>query len=100
MTARHHLGMSARHHRNPQIGVSEAYQGQGIGSALLAHAFKSASAVDDLIGAMWMFLEAINVKSEAFYSEIGFKWFNQNRKEMIIPIAAIKALVVNGEQAL
>ncbi len=79
------------------IGVAEASQGQGLGSALLAHAFQSVSTVADLVGVMWIFLEAINEKSETFYTDIGFKWFNQDRKEMIIPIDAIKMLVEAGD---
>ena len=78
------------------IGVSKAYQKQGIGSLLLIDALTNITAVAEVAGVMWVFLEAINAKSETYYERMGFSWFNRVKSQMVMPIDKVRR-VVKGE---
>jgi len=72
------------------IAVTENLQGNGVGKALMLHAFAKTLEVAEHIGVYALTLEAINEQKAATYKKWGFTPFIEGELLMFIPIATIR----------
>ncbi|MGO8866868.1 MAG: GNAT family N-acetyltransferase [Alphaproteobacteria bacterium] len=71
------------------LGVDRAWQGQGIGTILLADALRRVRRVAHDIGVWAVVLEAFDDKAERFYRRLGFETLIDGTLTLYIPVAAI-----------
>lgn len=79
------------------FGVREDLQGNGIGSALLVHAFQQAYIVAKAAGITSLWLDAANDKSVPLYRRYGFEQVEGHKLKMFIPVNDIIDAVENPE---
>lgn len=72
------------------LGTQEDLQGNGIGKALMLHAFGQTVRVAEHVGVYALTLEAINQEKADTYERWGFKYFVEGELWMYIPIATIR----------
>jgi GNAT superfamily N-acetyltransferase len=72
------------------IGIMDKLQGNGIGKALMLHAFAKTLQVAEHIGVYALTLEAINEDKAATYARWGFTPFIDGELLMFIPLATIR----------
>ena len=72
------------------IGVIEGLHGNGVGKALMLHAFAKTLQVAEHIGVYALTLEAINEEKAATYQRWGFAPFVEGELLMFIPVATIR----------
>jgi GNAT superfamily N-acetyltransferase len=74
-----------------RLAVDKAYQGRGIGGALLKDAFARILAASKLVGARAVLVHPIDQEAETFYAAYGFKPLPGEAKTWFLPIAMIAA---------
>jgi ribosomal protein S18 acetylase RimI-like enzyme len=73
-----------------KLGVHVDYQGLGLGSRLMAHAFKRCMAAADIIGAHFLVLDALNDDAARLYRRLGFVDLPGHEPRMIIKMSIIR----------
>lgn len=73
------------------IGTHADVQSKGVGTYLLADAFKCCLAAADTIGGRFVILDAINERAAAMYARAGFVSLVSQPGRMIISIAKLRA---------
>jgi ribosomal protein S18 acetylase RimI-like enzyme len=79
------------------LGVSAAYQGRGIGSWLLADAFRRAASIADSVGAHFLVLDALSENAARLYRRQGFADLPGHEPRMLIRMAVIRAAMERAE---
>jgi len=72
-----------------RLAVSQAAQGHGVGSILLADALKRALAVSDEIAIYAMVVDAIDGGAQRFYEQFGFMPLSQGSRRLFLPLKSI-----------
>ena len=72
------------------VGVHADYQGRGVGSFLLANAFKRCAGIADQIGAAFIVLDAINEDAARLYRRLGFNDLPGHAPRMLIGMKAVR----------
>jgi ribosomal protein S18 acetylase RimI-like enzyme len=75
------------------VGVHENHQNSGIGSFLMADAFRTAVKVADLIGSHLLVLDALNERAAALYRKLNFVDLPGHAPRMIIRMAQVRKAV-------
>lgn len=76
-----------------RLAVDQAFQGQGLGDALIIHAFKTSVEAAEKIGIFGMIVDAKDERAAGFYQRFGFKRLNTSKNRLVLPFSAIKKLV-------
>lgn len=74
-----------------RLAVDSAWQGQGLGRALVRDAGKRVIAAADLVGIRGMIVHAISEDAKAFYLGRGFLPSPTSEMTLMIPLADLKA---------
>lgn len=87
-----------------QVAVSEAAQGQGIGSILMHHIFEKACKIADEAGCFAIVLDVMSdgdddafERRKAWYSAFGFQTFVSDPARMFMVMKQVRALVESDE---
>jgi GNAT superfamily N-acetyltransferase len=75
------------------LAVDEQYQGNGIGKALMIHAFGRTIEVAEHVGVYALTLEAINQEKADTYKRWNFEYFVEDELWMYIPLTTIRAVL-------
>ncbi|MGF3026925.1 GNAT family N-acetyltransferase [Methylobacterium aquaticum] len=75
------------------VGVHEAYQGKGIGSFLMANAFKRCAGIADQIGAAFIVLDALNEDAARLYRRLGFVDLPGHEPRMLIGMKVVRTAI-------
>lgn len=73
------------------MGVHEGNQGRGIGSFLLANAFKRSAEAADRIGAAFIIIDALNEQAARLYRRLGFVDMPGHEPRMLIAMKQVRA---------
>jgi GNAT superfamily N-acetyltransferase len=76
-----------------RLAVDKAYQGQGMGPAMLKDALQRILGVSKTVGARAVMIHAIDNDAVAFYAAYGFKPFPLDSRTMFLPIEEIAAAI-------
>jgi ribosomal protein S18 acetylase RimI-like enzyme len=76
-----------------RLAVDQAFQGQGLGDALIIHAFKTTVEAAEKIGIFGMIVDAKDERAAGFYERFGFKRLSASKNRLVLPFSAIKKLV-------
>lgn len=77
--------------RMGRLAVSRAYQGLGLGAALLANALQRAASAD--IAAYALVVDAKDDQAARFYTHHGFTSLPDAALTLFLPLASVKALI-------
>ncbi len=72
-----------------RLAISNAAQGQGVGTLLLADAIKRTLAVSDQIAIYTMVVDAINDNARGFYEQFGFTRLSDDGPRLFLPLKSI-----------
>ncbi len=72
-----------------RLAVSQAAQGQGIGSMLLADAVKRALSVSTHIAIYALVVDAIDEGAQRFYEQFGFSLLSGERRRLFLPLRSV-----------
>lgn len=75
------------------VGVHQAYQGNGIGSFLMASAFTRCAGIADQIGAAFIVLDALNEDAARLYRRLGFADLPGHEPRMLIGMKVVRAAI-------
>lgn len=75
------------------IGTTTAYQGRGVGSFLLADAFRNAVKVADIVGSAFIVLDAMTERAAKLYRRSGFIDLPDPPGRMVIGMKQVRAAV-------
>jgi ribosomal protein S18 acetylase RimI-like enzyme len=75
------------------VGVHSGYQNCGIGSYLMADAFRRSAKAAEAIGAYFIVLDALNEKAAALYRRLGFVDLAGHAPRMLIKMSQISKAV-------
>lgn len=75
------------------VGVHAAYQGKGVGSFLMASAFKRCAGIADQMGAAFIVLDALNEDAARLYRRLGFKDLPSHEPRMLIGMKAVRTAI-------
>lgn len=75
------------------VGVHETYQGKGIGSFLMASAFRRCAGIADQIGAAFIILDALNDDAARLYRRLGFADLPGHEPRMLIGMKVVRAAI-------
>lgn len=76
-----------------RLAVDQAFQGQGLGDALIIHAFKTTVEAAEKIGIFGMIVDAKDERAAGFYQRFGFTRLSASKNRLVLPFSAIKKLV-------
>ncbi|WP_150047602.1 GNAT family N-acetyltransferase [Methylomonas rhizoryzae] len=76
-----------------RLAVDQAFQGQGLGDALIIHAFKTTVEAAEKIGIFGMIVDAKDERAAGFYEHFGFKRLNASKNRLVLPFSAIKKAI-------
>ncbi|MCB1658467.1 MAG: GNAT family N-acetyltransferase [Pseudomonadales bacterium] len=76
-----------------RFAVDVGYQGQGIGQALLRHAFNKVIEVSALTGTAYILVHAKDDKAASFYKRLGFQSFPQQPLTLFLSVASLVASI-------
>jgi len=76
-----------------RLAVDRAFQGQGLGDALIIHAFKTTVEAAEKIGIFGMIVDAKVERAAGFYQRFGFTRLSASKNRLVLPFSAIKKLV-------
>ena len=79
-----------------RLAVDAAYQGEGVGTALLSDALRRCLAVSDIIGARGVVAQAIDDDALRFYFRCGFLSSPLGERVVVMPIEAVRALFASS----
>jgi len=72
-----------------RLAVSQAAQGQGIGSMLLADAVKRTLSVSNEIAIYALVVDAIDEGARGFYERFGFALLSGERRRLFLPLRSV-----------
>jgi GNAT superfamily N-acetyltransferase len=72
-----------------RLAVSQAAQGQGIGSMLLADAVKRTLSVSTDIAIYALVVDAIDEGAQRFYEQFGFLLLSGERRRLFLPLRSV-----------
>lgn len=75
-----------------RLAIDAKWQGQGVGTALLADALRRCLAASDIIGARGVVAHAIDDDAVRFYERRGFLLSPLGERIMLMPIETVRAL--------
>ena len=75
------------------VGVTDGHQGSGIGSFLMADAFRVSSKAAEYIGAHFLVLDALNERAARMYRRLRFVDLPGHHPRMLINMAQVRAAV-------
>lgn len=75
-----------------RLAVDINCQGQGLGDALIFHAFKTTEDAAEMVGILGMIVDAKDETAAQFYEGFGFARLNGNSRRLILKISAIREL--------
>lgn len=78
------------------IGVHSEHQGSGLGSYLMAEAFKRCVEVAELIGGHFVVLDALNARAADLYRRLGFVDLPGHEPRMLIAMKTVRAAVAQA----
>lgn len=78
-----------------RLAIAREYQGQGLGSVLLARALRKAYESADTVGSSMVVVEAIDDGAARFYEAHGFVRLPDSAR-LVLPIRQIARIVVQG----
>lgn len=76
-----------------RLAVDRAYQGRGVGRALLVNALRRAADVADVMGLAAVEVHALDDEARSFYLKYGFTSLIDDRHHLYLPIKTIKHLI-------
>ncbi len=76
-----------------RLAVDRNFQGQGLGDALIIHAFQTTVAAAEKIGIFGMIVDAKDERAAGFYERFGFTRLSTSKNRLVLPFSAIKKLV-------
>lgn len=76
-----------------RLAVDQAFQGQGLGDALIIHAFQTTVEAAEKIGIFGMIVDAKDERAAGFYQRFGFKRLSASKNRLVLPFSAIKKLI-------
>jgi Predicted acetyltransferase len=76
-----------------RLAVDQAFQGQGLGDALIIHAFKTTVEAAEKIGIFGMIVDAKDECAAGFYQRFGFNRLSASKNRLVLPFSAIIKLV-------
>jgi GNAT superfamily N-acetyltransferase len=79
-----------------RLAVDASYQGQGIGTDLLADALRRCLAASDIVGARGVVAHAIDDDALGFYRRHGFLSSPLGERVVVLPIETVRALLAAG----
>ena len=90
----HHLARKLPRHPVPaallgRLAVSQAAQGQGVGSMLLADAVKRTLSVSNEIAIYALVVDAIDEGAQGFYERFGFTLLRRERRRLFLPLRSV-----------
>jgi GNAT superfamily N-acetyltransferase len=74
-----------------RLAVDKAYQGKGIGRALLKDALLRVTKASELVGARAVVVHAVDQEAVPFYARYGFRTFPIGNQTLYLPIDEIIA---------
>src|SRR3546814_13799025 len=77
-----------------QLAVDRRHQGRGIGSMLVADAFRRCIAGAEIIGGRAIVVRAIDVEAEAYWQSWGFVAARDNPSILMLSVADISAALL------
>jgi len=80
--------------RMGRLAVDTAYQGQGLGAALLMNALKRAATLE--IASALFFVDAKDERAASFYKKYGFIPLTDERMRLFLPLATVAAVLSNA----
>lgn len=69
-----------------RLALDMAYQGRGLGNALLAAALREALEVSQQLGATAVVVQALHDLAAAFYAHLGFTRFRDEPNQLYVPL--------------
>jgi len=75
------------------VGVDNSCQGKGLGTLLVADAFKRSVRVADMIGGHFIVLDALNEKAARLYRRLGFVELPSQEGRMIMGIKQVRKAI-------
>jgi len=79
-----------------RLAIDSAYQGRGVGTALLSDALRRCLAASDIIGARGVVAHAIDDDAVHFYQRRGFLLSPLGERVMLMPIETVRGLFAGG----
>lgn len=76
-----------------RLAVDRAWQRQGVGQALLAHAFKLIIALAEQIGIYAVVVDAKHEQAKAYYQRLGFMPCQDQTLTLYLPVATLRSAV-------
>jgi ribosomal protein S18 acetylase RimI-like enzyme len=73
------------------VGVQKEHQGSGLGSYLMADAFKRAAEAAEIVGAYFFVLDALNERAAKLYRKLGFIDLPGHEPRMIITMSQVRS---------
>jgi predicted N-acetyltransferase YhbS len=77
-----------------RLAVDRAWQGQGVGQALLAHAFQLIIALSGQIGIYAVVVDAKHEQAKAYYQQLGFIPCQDQTLTLYLPVATLQSAVL------
>jgi len=76
-----------------RLAVDRGWSGQGLGSALLADAFRRVIGASEALAVYAVVVDAGDEKAQAFYEHFGFARLPDSERRLFYPLAAIERLI-------
>jgi GNAT superfamily N-acetyltransferase len=76
-----------------RLAVDKAWQGRGIGAALLKDALQRILQASALVGARAVLVHVLDTETIPFYAAYGFRSFPSDPRTMFLPMEVLKAAV-------
>lgn len=75
-----------------RLAVDQAFQGQGLGKALLVDALRRARLASELVGVHAVAVDAMNQNAKDFYLKFDFKQLEDDDLHLYLPMTTIRRL--------
>jgi GNAT superfamily N-acetyltransferase len=79
-----------------RLAVDQAYQGRGLGSALLRDALSRIASAADIIGVRAILVHAIDAQAKAFYERFDFEEFPAGALRLMLSLRDLRASLIGG----
>ena len=78
-----------------RLAVDKKYQGQGLGDALIFHAFKTTQEAAEKVGILGIIVDAKDENAAGFYEGFGFVRLQGSSRRLVLNISALSSLLIN-----
>ncbi len=79
------------------VGVQKEHQGSGLGSYLMADAFRRAVDAAKIVGAYFLVLDALNERAANLYRKLGFVDLPGHEPRMLITMTQVRNAVIKAK---